>query len=200
VRFIARDSLLRVWVPSLTVVDSCWTAFFACLPVLVVARYHAHPEIYGTLMGGLGLGALIGAFVALRFVRDADPLKMTAASFLCQIASIWMVALPAPWYVAVAGMACAGFFMSLVNSPMQALMMLRMPPDVRPHAMAVNGVLSFTFVPLALVVVGWALTHHSPRPVIGVVLALQTVAIVSIVSAALAERTALRAATVDSPA
>lgn len=198
-RFVFGDSLLRVWVPSLAVLDVCWTAFFACLPVLVVARYHAHPQIYGTLMGALGGGALVGAFVALRFVRDVEPLRMVATCFVCQAGSIWIVAAPAPWLVAAAGMACAGFFMSLVNAPMQSLLMLRVPRGLRVQAMAVSGVLVFALAPLGLVVVGWALARYSPREVIAVVLTVQTAAIASVVLRALSERTTLRAAAVDSP-
>jgi MFS family permease len=199
-RFIGRDSLLRVWIPALNTIDICWIAFFACLPVLVFSRYHAHAEIVGFLSGGLGGGALLGAFVALRVVRRFDPLTMTAVCFLCQIASLWAVAAPAPWPVAVAGMAASGFFMSLVNSPMQALIMLRVPRDLRVQTMAVSAVATCTGAPLALLGAGWALTHFSTRAVLGVVLAVQTTAIVALITGALAERSTLRTASVDSPA
>jgi MFS family permease len=181
-------------------VDICWTAFFACLPVLVVSRYDSNPHIVGWLFGALGGGALAGAFVALRVVRRVEPLKMTASCFLCQIASLWAVAAPAPWTVAVAGMAASGFFMSLVNSPLQALIMLRVPRELRTRTMAVSAVGTFALAPLALIGVGWALTHFSTRAVVSVVLAVQTTAIVAVVGGALAERSSLQAATVDSPA
>jgi predicted MFS family arabinose efflux permease len=190
-RFIRRDSLLRVWVPALTMVDICWTAFFACLPVLVVERYGANPRVVGLLIGGLGAGALVGAFVALRFVRQAEPLRMTAVCFLCQVASLWSVAAPVPWPVAVGGMAASGFFMSLVNSPMQALIMLRVPRELRTQTMAVSAVTMCAGAPLGLIATGWGLTHLSPRLVIGTVLALQTTAILAVVGGAVAERAAL---------
>jgi MFS family permease len=197
-RFIRRDRLLRVWVPALTGVDVCWSAFFACLPVLVVSRYDANPHIVGLLFGALGGGALVGALVALRVVRNADALTMTATCFLCQAASLWAVAVPGPWLVAAAGMAAAGFFMSLVNSPMQTLMMLRIPRDLRTRVMSVSAVAVMTLVPIALVTVGWALSQFSTRAVLGVVLALQTASILTVVLGAMSERSTLRAAALES--
>lgn len=196
-RFIGRDSLLRVWIPALNIVDICWNAFFACLPVLVVTRYAANPHILGGLFGALGGGAIVGALVALRVVRRAEPLTMTAACFICQIGSLWAVAAPAPWAVAAGGMAASGFFMSLVNSPMQALIMLRVPKELRTRTMAASAVVTFALVPVTLLGIGWALTHFSTRAVLGVVLAVQTTAILAVVGAAIAERSTLRAAVVE---
>jgi MFS family permease len=199
-RFIARDSLLRIWIPSLNAVDVCWTAFFACLPVLVVSRFDANPHVIGWLFGALGGGALVGAFVALKVVRRFDPLTMTATCFLCQVASVWAVVVPAPWLVAAAGMASGGFFMSLVNSPMQALIMLRIPRELRTQTMAVSAVVVCAAAPLALILAGWALTHFSTRAVLGVVLAVQTAGILGVVLGALSERSTLRAASLESAA
>ena len=99
VRFLFSDRLLRVWTPALTLLDVCWTLFFASLPVLVVTKYGANPHILGWLFGALGGGALVGALVALRIVRRIDPLALTAVAFLCQMAAMWGVAVPAPWGV-----------------------------------------------------------------------------------------------------
>jgi predicted MFS family arabinose efflux permease len=200
VKFILGDRLLRVWQPAFTVLDVCWTLFFASLPVLVVSRYHANPHVLGWLFGGLGGGALIGALVALRLVRRLDPLTMTAVCFVCQMTAIWGVVIPAPWPVAVAAIACGGFFMSLVNAPMQALVMLRIPRELRPQTLAVSAVLVCIAAPIGLVAAGWALAHFETRSVIATVLGVQTVAVVAIVFGALVERSQLRVAPVDSPA
>lgn len=164
-----------------------------------MTRYDANPRVLGWLFGALGGGALIGAFLALRVVRRADPLTLTAGAFLCQMTSLWAVVLPVPWPVAAGAIASAGFFMSLVNSPMQAFLMLRIPRDLRAQALAAIAVLQCAAAPVGLVVAGWALTHFQTRSVLTVVLGGQSVAVVTIVAAALAERSALRAA-VDSPA
>jgi MFS family permease len=200
VKFILGDRLLRVWQPAFTILDVCWTLFFAALPVLVVSRYHANPHVLGWLFGALGGGALVGAFAALRLVRRFEPLTMTAVCFLCQMTAMWGVVIPAPWPVAAGAMALGGLFMSLVNSPMQTLVLLRIPRDLRTQTLAVSAVLICGAAPIGLLISGWALAHFETRSVIAAVLGLQTAAVVTIVAGALAERTQLRAAPVDSPA
>ena len=104
--------------PSFTLLDVCWMVFFATLPVLVVQRStRRNPHVLGWLFGALGGGALVGALVALRVVRRFEPLALTAGAFLCQMASMWGVVVPGPWVIAAVAIACAGFFMSLVNAP-----------------------------------------------------------------------------------
>jgi predicted MFS family arabinose efflux permease len=200
VRFLLRDKLLRIWTPSFTLLDICWQLIFASLPVLVVTQYHANPRILGWLFGALGGGALVGAFASMRVVRRIEPLALSAVAFIFQMASLWTLAIPAPWYVALAGMASAGFFMSLVNAPMQALVMLRIPREIRTQGIAAFGVFNCIGAPIGLLLAGSALARYDTHSVLTVVLALQTIAIVAFVASALAERSALRSAAVDSPA
>jgi predicted MFS family arabinose efflux permease len=201
VRFLFSDRLLRVWTPALTLLDVCWTLFFASLPVLVVTKYGADPHILGWLFGALGGGALVGALVALRIVRRVAPLALTAVAFLCQMAAMWGVAVPAHWGVPLVAIAVGGFFMSLVNAPLHALLMLRMPRHLRAQSLAASGVFTSVAAPLGLVIAGWALTRYDTRAVLATVLTVQTAAVLTIVVAALAERATLRSATaVDSPA
>ena len=200
VRFLLRDKLLRIWTPSFTLLDICWQLIFASLPVLVVTQYHANPRILGWLFGALGGGALVGAFASMRVVRRVEPLALSAVAFIFQMGSLWTLAIPAPWYVALAGMASAGFFMSLVNAPMQALVMLRIPRDIRTQGIAAFGVFNCIGAPIGLLLAGSALARYDTHSVLTVVLALQTIAIVAFVASALAERSALRSAAVDSPA
>ena len=201
IKFLFRDRLLRVWTPAFTALDTAWTLVFASLPVLVATEYDANPRILGWLFGALGGGALVGALVALRVVRRHDPLTMTATMFLCQMTAMWFVAVPGPWVVPFCALAAAGFFMSLVNSPMQALMTLRIPRDLRPQALAVFGVLNATAAPVGLVIAGWALGRFETRDVLMAVLVVQTAGVLTVVAAALAERSSLRAAAaVDSVA
>jgi predicted MFS family arabinose efflux permease len=201
VRFLFSDRLLRVWMPALTLLDVCWTLFFASLPVLVVTEYGADPHILGWLFGALGGGALVGALVALQVVRRIAPLALTAVAFLCQMAAMWGVAVPAHWSVPFLALAVGGFFMSLVNAPLHALLMLRMPRHLRPQSLAAAGVFTSVAAPLGLVIAGWALARYDTRAVLATVLTVQTTAVLTIVVAALAERATLRDATaVDSPA
>ena len=199
-RFIVGDRLLRVWFPSFTVLDVCWTLLFASLPVLVVTEYGANPKIVGWLFGALGGGAVIGALAALKLVRRVEPLAMSSVCFVCQMTAIWLVDVPGSWLIAATGMALAGFFMSLVNAPLHALITLRVPRELRPQSLAAGGVLQSIGSPIGLLLAGWALSEFDTRSVLAVVLATQTLAVTTIVSASLAERSSLRAATVDSAA
>ncbi len=196
VRFLLRDRLLRIWTPAFTLLDVGWQLLFATLPVLVVTHYDASPRVLGWLFGGLGGGALAGALVALRIAPRLEPLLLGSAAFVCQIASLWVLVIPAPWFVPFAAMVAGGFCMSLVNAPMQALVMLRIPRHLRPQALASFGVFQCVAAPIGLLLAGVALAQHDARAVLAVVLALQTVAIAVVVTTALAERTTLRAESV----
>jgi predicted MFS family arabinose efflux permease len=200
VRFLLRDRLLRVWTPAFTLIDVCWMLLFASLPVLVVTHYHANPRILGWLFGALGGGALAGAFVSMWTVRRFDdPLALGTVAFALQIASLWILTVPAPWPVPFTAMALAGFAMSNVNAPIQALTMLRMPKEVRTQGVAAFGVFQCIASPVGLLLAGWALSRYDPRSVLVVVLGAKTIAVVAFAAAAIAERSSLRAASLDSP-
>ena len=196
VRFLLSDRLLRVWTPAFTLLDVGWQLLFATLPVLVVTHYGADPHVLGWLFGGLGGGALVGALVALRVAPRLEPLTLGSTAFVGQIASLWILAVPAPWAVPLAAMIAGGFCMSLVNSPIQALVMLRIPRHLRPQALVSFGVFQCIGAPVGLIAAGIALAHYDARAVLAVVLTLQTVAIAVIVSTAIAERASLRTAAV----
>jgi MFS family permease len=192
VRFLLGDRLLRVWTPAFTVVDVCWTLLFASLPVLVVTHYNADPHILGWLFGALGGGALIGAFVSMGTVRRWDALALGSTAFCFQVASLWLLAAPGSWVVPFCGMAAAGFFMSNVNAPIQTLVMLRIPRELRTQGVAAFGVFQCIGSPIGLLLAGWALGRFDTRSVLAVVLTLDTVAVATFVAAAVAERSALR--------
>jgi MFS family permease len=194
IRFFMRDRLLRVWTPAFTLLDICWQLIFASLPVLVVTEYHANPHILGWLFGALGGGAVVGAFVSMRTVKRFHPLSLGATGFFFQMASLWLLAVPAGFVVPLCGMAIAGFCMSNVNAPIQALVMLRIPRELRTQGVSVFAIFQCIGSPIGLLLAGPALTHYDTRSVLTVVLVLNTVAILTIIATALAERSALRTA------
>jgi predicted MFS family arabinose efflux permease len=200
VRFMVRDKLLRLWTPAFTVIDICWMLLFASLPVLVVSSYHANPRILGWLFGAMGGGSLVGALVSMFVVRRMEALTLGAAAFTLEMASLWILAIPAPWEIAFTGMALAGFFTSLVNTPVHALITLRIPREIRTQALASFGVFQCIGSPIGLLLAGPALARYDTHSVLAVVLAIDTLAAATFVIAALSERSALRAALVDSPA
>jgi MFS family permease len=198
VRFVFRDRLLRLWTPAFTVIDICWQLLFASLPVLVVTQYHANAQILGWLFGAFGGGALVGAFVSMPVVRRVEALTLGAAAFCFEMASLWALAIPASWEVAFAALALAGFFTSIVNAPIHALITLRIPREIRTQALASFGVFQCIGAPVGLLLAGSALARYDTHYVLAVVLALDTLAAATFVAAALAERASLRAAALDS--
>jgi hypothetical protein len=165
-----------------------------------VTSYHANPRILGWLFGAMGGGSLVGAFASMFVVRKVEALTLGAAAFTLEMASLWILAIPAPWVVAFTGMALAGFFTSLVNTPVHALITLRIPREIRTQAMASFGVFQCIGAPIGLLLAGPALAHYDTHSVLAAVLGLMTLASATFIGAALAERSALRAALVDSPA
>ena len=131
-------------------------------------------------------------------MRRFEPLALTAGAFLCQMASMWGVVVAGPWLLAAVAIACGGFFMSLVNAPMQAFVMLRIPRDLRTQALAFSAVLNCVAAPVGLLLAGWALSQFSTRTVIAAVLAVQSAAVLTIVGSALVERSALQGDLLDS--
>ncbi len=200
VRFLLRDKLLRIWTPAITLIDVSWQLIFATLPVIVVKQYDANPRILGWMFGALGGGALVGAFASMYFVRRYEALALGSTAFFFQMIAVWVLAVPAPWEVPIAAMALAGFFMSNVNAPMQALIMLRIPRDIRTQGVAAFGVFQCIASPIGLIFAGIALSRYDPHAVLAFVLVINTVAILMFITVSLVERSALRATPVDSPA
>jgi len=201
IRYVLRDRLLRAWTTAFLLVEIGWVSLFATLPVLVVRHYDADPKVLGWIVGALGAGALVGAGVAYRIVERYDPLTLASTAFACQMAAVWLLAVPAPWQLPFAALFVGGFFVSIVNSPTMALFTLRTPRSLRTQVISVFGTLLGLGAPLGLVVVGFALGRVDPRVVLVVVLALQTAGIALFIGAALTERASLRAAAaVDSAA
>ncbi|HZQ80754.1 MAG TPA: MFS transporter [Gaiellaceae bacterium] len=200
VRFLMRDRLLRIWTPAFTLIDVCWQLLFASLPVLVVSHFDADPRVLGWLFGAFGGGALVGAFTSMPLVSRVEALALGATAFVVEVMGLWLLAVPGSWVVAFSGLAVAGFATSIVNAPMQALVMLRIPRELRTQAMSAFAVFQCIGSPIGLIAAGWALARYDTRSVLAVVLALFTVGAAAFVAASLAERATLRAASVDSPA
>src|SRR5437762_1959281 len=84
-RFLFGDRLLRVWWPAFALGDAAWTAFFASVPVLVLARFGDHPTIAGWLVASFGVGAVAGNLISYRFLtRRMEGLTVIAVFVMGQ--------------------------------------------------------------------------------------------------------------------
>lgn len=92
VRFLLGQRLLRTMSLSVTVLVTCWAAWFALMPLVATREWHLSPTGYGALVGALGVGGLVGTLVVGRVNRL---LGRRWTMFVDVLASASLVAVPA---------------------------------------------------------------------------------------------------------
>jgi MFS family permease len=176
-RFLARERLLRLWMPLFVVGDAGWLAFFAAIPVLVLERFGADARIAGLLFAAFGAGAVLGNLVSFRFVSHRfDALTVIAVSVPFQAAPLWVLPLDVGVPVLFCAVLASGIANGICNPSIHATMMLRMPGAIRAKAAAAQGTIWGLGQPLGLLVAGPALSAFGARPVLVGFAAVQTVA------------------------
>ena len=186
-RFLARERLLRVWAISLILGDMAWTAFFAAIPVLVLARFGDNPEIAGILFAAFGVGALAGNAVAYRAVERVEGLSLIGAAAIFQALPLWLVPLDVPVWALFAAIAASGVANGLVNPSLHSLITLRVPAALRPKVMAAWGTGWAVAAPLGLIAAGPVLELSGAKPVLVGVAAIQTLMMATLALSSLRE-------------
>jgi MFS family permease len=180
-RFIARERLLRIWIPLFVIGDAGWAAFFAAVPLLVFERFDANPRIAGLLFAGFGAGALFGNFVSFRFLTQrVDGLKLIAASVPFQAAPLWLLPLPVGASVLIAATFASGLANGICNPSIHSIWTLRLPPAIRPKAMTASATIWSFGLPLGLVIAGPVLSVYGARPVLVGFAAVRTVTMLGV--------------------
>ena len=193
-RFLLREPLLRLWNPIFALGDAAWTAFFATVPVLVVARFHADPRIAGLLLASFGAGAVVGNVITYRFLlKRVDGLRLIAFCIMGQALPLWLLPLPVSAWVLSAALVASGIANGLVNPSLHTIMTLRVPPSLRPTVMSVMMIVWAGANPLGLFAVGPVLDAVGPKPVLVAFASVQTAMM------ALVALTAARAASAPQP-
>ena len=185
-RFLLREPLLRVWNLTFAVGDAAWIAFFATVPVLVVARFGADPRIAGMLFASFGVGAILGNVVAYRYLlKRFDGLRLIAFCIMGQALPLWFLTLPLPAVGLAAALVASGIANGLVNPSIHSLMTLRIPPALRPTVMTTMMLVWAAAYPLGLFAAGPVLDALGTEPVLIAFAAVQTVtmAVVALASA-----------------
>ena len=189
VRFLVRDSLLRIWIPFFVAGDAAWQAFFAAVPVLVIERFGARATIAGLLFAGFGAGALIGNFLSFRFfVHKFDGLLLVALTVPLQAAPLWILTLDVGAPVMFAAILVSGIGNGICNPSIHTIFTLRMPVAIRAKAMSAMGAIWGIGTPLGLVVAGPVLAKFGAWPVLVGFAAVQTVCMLGVAVAALRAR------------
>ena len=185
-RFLVREPLLRVWNVAFAVGDAAWIAFFATVPVLVLARFDADPRIAGLLFASFGLGAVVGNTIAYRYLlKRVDGLRLIATCVMGQAIPLWLLTLDVPAAALCGALVLSGLANGLVNPSIHSLMTLRIPPALRPTVMTTMMIVWAAAYPLGLFAAGPVLDALGAEPVLIAFAAVQTVtmAIVALVSA-----------------
>jgi MFS family permease len=185
-RFLRREPLLRVWIPLFVIGDAGWQAFFAAVPVLTVERFGADAKVAGILFAAFGGGALLGNFFSYRFLAPrVEGLRLIAFSVPFQAAPLWILPLEVGAPVLFAAVLASGVANGVCNPSIHAIWTLRMPPSIRPKAMAASGTIWGLGMPVGLLVAGPILSVFGARPVLIGFAAVQTVSMLAVAAVSL---------------
>jgi MFS family permease len=188
-RFVARDRLLRVWMPLFLAGDAGWQAFFAAVPVLVVERFGADAKIAGLLFAAFGAGSVCGNVLSFRFLAERiEGLRLVALSVPFQALPLWLLPLDVGAAVLFLALLASGVANGICNPSIHTIMTLRVPPALRPKALAAMGTLWGAAQPLGLLIAGPVLAVFGARPVLVAFAAIQTVTMLGVTSASLRAR------------
>jgi MFS family permease len=187
-KFLARDRLLSPWAIAVVIGDVGWLVLFAAMPVLVLARFGEEPELLGWIWGAWGLGAVLGSVVAFRFVAAFDRLLVASLGEIAMVAPLWFLLADVPSLALVTAMAASGLANGLVNAPVHTIFLLRTPRALRAKVWSVIIVLTAVLGPAALGAAGPALEWAGFRPVLLVVVVVQSFAALAFAAAGIRER------------
>jgi MFS family permease len=183
-RYVVRDRLLRGWCIAFVTGDAAWMAFFAAVPVLVVADYGADARIAGWIFAAFGVGAVIGNAVAFKLQDRREGLVIVATLVYGQALPLWVLVFHVPAVAVMGVLFVSGVFNGLVNPSIHALLTLSAPPAIRARVLTALGTVLMLSSPLGLAFAGPVLTTAGAHPVLVVFAAVQTGAmtLVSILS------------------
>jgi MFS family permease len=175
-RFVVRDPLLRGWCIAFITGDAAWTAFFAAVPVLVVADYGADPRIAGWIFAAFGVGAVLGNVVAYRLQDRVDGMLLVATLVYGQALPLWVLVFDVPAAAVIGAIFVSGLFNGVVNPSIHTFLTLAAPPAIRARVLpALTGVMMLS-VPLGLAFAGPVLSTAGAHPVLVAFAVIQTAA------------------------
>jgi MFS family permease len=187
-RFAVRDRLLRAWSLAFLIGDAAWYAFFAAVPVLVVADYGADPRIAGWIFASFGVGAVLGNVASFRLQDRFDGLFLVGTLVYGQALPLWALVVHVPAEAVVAAIFVSGLFNGLVNPSIHTILTLRAPVSIRPRVLTATGTLLVLSGPLGLAASGPVLSIAGAHPVLVGFVVTQTMAMAMVSVVALRVR------------
>ena len=134
-----------------------WGAWSALGPI-VAERDLGGAAVWGTILGAVGVGALVGSLVAAR-VRPPRPLLFVAALEGLFGLPLLFLAAAAPAPLLAVGAFTSGFGMMLGNSVWESTLQRRIPGDALSRVSSYDWFGSFAFYPLGLAT--WGSVAHA---------------------------------------
>ncbi|MFH8367237.1 MFS transporter [Streptomyces sp. NPDC018031] len=167
-RHLWRERLLRTMSLILTVLCACWGAWLALMPLYATGAMGLDSREYGTLLGALGLGGLVGAVSVTRLNRVFGRRRVMFADLVGTLA---MMAVPAvttaSWAVTAAAFA-GGMGGTLWSVNSRTLTQERVPDALLGRAGAAGRLFTWGAMPVGAGAVGLLAQWLGPRPAFAV--------------------------------
>jgi len=179
IRLLARDPFLRPLTTAQVLSQTAFQALVVTLPVLAFVRYGESPGIAGLLLAAWGGGALLGSALSYRTTRSWDLLRTGDLAWLAQALPLWLLVASVPPAGAAAALLLSGLGNGFRVPAMQALAILRTPPELRQQTGSASSSLAMLGGVLALAAAGPVLEKSGAAPALGGVALLSSAAAVA---------------------
>ncbi len=119
------------------------SAYWALLPLVARDQVAGGPELYGILLGAIGVGAVAGAFGLPRLTRDLGADRMVALGTAGTVIALLLFALARHWTIALAGSLIAGMSWIMVLATINVSAQVALPGWVRGRGLSIFGTVMF---------------------------------------------------------
>jgi MFS transporter, DHA1 family, staphyloferrin A biosynthesis exporter len=153
-----RAFVLMGWVLPLFIIPT----FSALTPIYAKDIFGGGPEILGTLLSAVGVGGIVGGFVSTSLGRVERRGAIQLGALLLLSFSLIGFALSQDLWMALIGLALAGFFEMIFLTTNQTLLQLSIPDALRGR---VTGIVSLNMglMPIGALVAGFGADIFGPR-------------------------------------
>jgi MFS family permease len=131
------------------------SAYWALLPLLARNQLGGGAELYGLLLGGIGVGALVGAYLLPRLSDRLGPDRLVAAGALGTAVALFLYGLAREPYAALVASLVAGTSWICVLSTLNVSVQVALPEWVRARGLAVFVVFVYGGLTIGSVVWGY---------------------------------------------
>ena len=140
------------------------SAYWALLPLMVRTQIRGNAELYGGLLGGIGVGALVGAYLLPRLGKRLGPDRLVAGGTLCTALSLVLYGLALEPFVALIASFLAGLSWICVLSTLNVSAQVALPEWVRARGLAVFVVFFFGALTIGSAFWGYLGRVYQPLP------------------------------------